>query len=142
MRTSDSDGFAMSARKHIALLSQASAVWIVFWLIGLPDYFRQYSPVVMGVLCTLLSLAICLYALWVLLPRSPQRRVRLAYWLSFYYSVPFALYDWLYCGVYLGHGAGYPVIYWYLSVFYVSVWLTFLPVAFLLNRRPAREQAA
>lgn len=128
----------MSARKHLALLSQASAVWILFWLIGLPDYYRQYSPVTLGVLCTLLSLAFCLYALVALLPRSPPRRVRLACWLSFYYTVPLALYDWLYCGLYLGHGAGYLATYWYLSVFYVSLWLTFLPVAYLLNRMPAR----
>jgi hypothetical protein len=48
--------------------------------------------------------------------------------------VPFAIYDWLYCGIHLGHGADYVWTYWYLSVFYLSIWLTFLPVAWLLNR--------
>jgi hypothetical protein len=124
----------ISPRKHLILLVQATAAWAGFWLIGLPDYYRQYSDQTLGVLCTLLSVAFCLFALMMLLPRRPQRRMTLAVWLSFYYSVPLALYDWLYCGVYLGHGAGYLTTYWYLSVFYVSLWLTFIPTAWLLNR--------
>jgi hypothetical protein len=127
----------ISLRKHGIIFLQASVAWVVFWLIGWPAYYQQYSTVTLGVLCTLLSVAFCLFAVMILLPRRRERRMPLAFWLSFYYSVPLALYDWLYCGLYLGHGAGYLTSYWYLSVFYVSLWLTFIPVAFLLNRAPA-----
>jgi hypothetical protein len=34
----------------------------------------------------------------------------LAFWLSFYYTIPLALYDWLYCGLYLGHGGLFDVL--------------------------------
>lgn len=113
---------------------QATLVWVAFWLAGLPDYYRQYSDRTLGVLCTLLSVAFCLYALALLLPRRPESRMPIAFWMSFYYSVPLAIYDGLYCGVHLGHGAQDLWTYWYLSVFYVSLWLTFVPIAWLLNR--------
>ncbi|MFZ5637611.1 MAG: hypothetical protein ACOY82_13610 [Pseudomonadota bacterium] len=113
---------------------QATLVWAAFWLAGLPDYYRQYTDRTLGVLCALLSVAFCLYAIGLLLPRRPASRMPIAVWMSFYYSVPFAIYDGLYCGVHLGHGAGYVATYWYLSLFYVSVWLTFVPIAWLLNR--------
>lgn len=124
----------MSARKHLILLLQSSLVWLLFWLIGLPDYYQQYSLVTLGILNTMLSLVFCLYALLTLLRSRPERRMSRAFWLSFYYTVPFALYDWWYCGLHLGHGAGYLSVYWYLTVFYVSLWLTFMPTAYVLNR--------
>jgi hypothetical protein len=128
------DSMSIAPRKHLAMFVQATLVWVGFWLAGLPDYYRQYSDRTLGVLCTLLSVVFCLYALVLLLPRRPRSRMPIALWMSFYYCVPFVIYDGLYCGVYLGHGAEYLWIYWYLSVFYVSVWLTFVPVAWLLNR--------
>jgi hypothetical protein len=138
-----SDKYRMTPKKHFSFLLQASAIWLLFWLIGLPDYYQQYPSVMLGVLCTLLSVAFCLFALLILVRTRPERRMSRAFWLSFYYSVPLAIYDWLYCGLYLDHGAGYLWTYWYLTVFYFSVWLTFMPTAYLLNRfsglRPARS---
>jgi hypothetical protein len=129
-----SDRHRMTPRKHFVLLLQASAIWLLFWLVGLPDYYQQYSSVILGILSTLLSLVFCLFALLILLRIRPERRMSRACWLSFYYTFPFAIYDWLYCGLYLGHGAGYLWTYWYLTVFYFSLWLTFMPTAYLLNR--------
>ncbi|MEZ5728490.1 MAG: hypothetical protein R3E48_11080 [Burkholderiaceae bacterium] len=50
-----------------------------------------------------------------------------------YYTLPFAILDTLYCGLYLGHGYSYLWKFWYLTVFYVSPWLTLLPTAALLR---------
>jgi hypothetical protein len=129
----------ISLRKHAVILSQASVAWLAFWIFGWPAYYQQYSDATLGVLSTLLSVAFCLFAVMILLPRRADRRMSLAFWLSFYYTVPLALYDWMYCGLYLGHGAGYLTTYWYLSVFYLSLWLTFIPVAYLLNRMPTTK---
>jgi hypothetical protein len=125
---------SIAPRRHLTMFMQASVVWVAFWLAGLPDYYRQYSDRTLGFVCTLLSVVFCFYALALLLPRRPESRMPIAFWMSFYYSVPFAIYDWLYCGIHLGHGADYVWTYWYLSVFYLSIWLTFIPVAWLLNR--------
>jgi hypothetical protein len=106
----------------------------MFWLLGLPSYYQQYSPVALGLACTLLSVAIALAALHVLSLSRSETRLSRAAWIAFYYTVPFALLDTLYCGVYLGHGASYLHKYWYLTVFYLIPWLTFPPTALLLSR--------
>jgi hypothetical protein len=121
------------ARGHASLLLQAVLVWGAFWLLGLPSYYQQYSSLALGVGCTLLSVAISLAALYVLSRGRPETRLSRASWIAFYYTVPFALLDAAYCGVYLGHGASYLHKYWYLTVFYVTPWLTFPPTAMLLR---------
>jgi hypothetical protein len=58
-------------------------------------------------------------------------------WLAFYITVPLLLYDVLYCGVYLGYGAGFVVEFWYLSVYYIVPWIILPPTGLWLDRRPA-----
>ncbi len=123
----------MSFRKHLALLIQGVVVWFAFWLLGLPDYYQQYSPTAIGIGCVLLSVALSLMAVWVLRRGRDAHRMSRAVWISFYYTVPFAVLDTFYCGVYLGLGWAYFWKYWYLTVFYLSPWLTFPPTAWLLR---------
>ena len=129
----------MTLKNHINLLGQASAIWLVFWLIGLPDYYQQYPSVLLGVACTILSVVFSLFAVFMLVRCRDEFRMSRAFWLSFYYTVPFAIYDTLYCAVYLGLGAGYLVSHWYLTVFYFSIWLTFIPTAVLLKARSQQK---
>ena len=109
-------------------------MWGLFWLAGLPGYYQQYSPVTVAVVCVLVSVAISLAALLILLRGRSETKLRRAVWISFYYTVPFAVLDWLYCGVYLGHGTAFLVRYWYLTVFYFTPWLSFVPTALLLRK--------
>jgi hypothetical protein len=122
----------MTPRKHLQLLTQGLLIWAGFWLLGLPHYYQQYSPASLGVACTILSVVISLAALHILL--HSQNRPARALWCSVYYTVPLMVLDTLYCGLYLGHGAGYLARYWYLTVFYVTPWLTFIPTERLLRR--------
>lgn len=124
----------MKLRNHFRLLGLAVAVWSAFWLAGLPDYYQQHSAAAVGVGSTVLSVAISLVALAVLARCNPRRRMQRAFWLALYFTLPFALLDYGYCGVYLGKGIGFWISYWYLSVFYLTPWLTFVPTAWLLNR--------
>jgi hypothetical protein len=125
----------VKAKTHVGLLVQALVVWSVFWVAGLPSYYQQYSPLALGVGCTLLSVLISLAAIYVLGRGRAEARMSRATWIAFYYTVPFALLDTLYCGVYLGRGASYLHEYWYLTVFYLTPWLTFPPTALLLQVR-------
>jgi hypothetical protein len=127
----------VAARKHFTLLLQAVSVWAAFWVAGLPAYYQQYSLLAMAVASILLSVAISLAALFVLRRGRAESRLRRACWLSVYYTIPFAALDAWYCGAYLGHGPGFLYTYWYLSVFYVTPWLTFIPTALLLRREDA-----
>jgi hypothetical protein len=124
----------MRPRTHIKTLVQAVLAWFGFWLLGLPDYYQQYSAAAVGIGSVLLSVAISLLFLFVLLRVAPARRFSVAFWLSVYYTLPFAILDTLYCGVYLGHGPSYLWTYWYLTVFYFSPWFTLLPTAALLQQ--------
>jgi hypothetical protein len=125
----------MTARQHFTLLLQAVCGWGVFWLAGLPAYYQQYSVRTMAIASILLSVAISLAAIVVLMGGRDATRRKRAFWLSVYFTFPFAALDALYCGWYLGHGAGFLSSYWYLSIFYVTPWLTFLPTAVLLGPR-------
>jgi hypothetical protein len=125
----------LHASTHAKTLVQMVLVWFGFWLLGLPDYYQQYSTAAVGAAAVLLSVLISLVCLAILLRTRPERRASKALWLSVYYTVPFALLDTLYCGIYLGHGASYLWKYWYLTVFYVSPWVTLLPTAALLRNR-------
>lgn len=129
----------MRPKTHLHLFIQASVIWLVFWLGGWPHYYQQYPPVLVGVACTVLSVVFSLLALAILLRSKPENRMSKALWLSFYYSVPLAVYDIAYCAVYLGLGMGYLVSHWYLTVFYVSIWLTFVPTALLLRSVALRK---
>jgi hypothetical protein len=124
----------MRLQNHFKLLAQTVLAWLGFWLLGLPEYYQQYSAAAVGIGIVILSVATSLLCLLILLRVSPKRRFVVAFWLSFYFTVPFALLDTWYCGIYLGHGSSYLWTYWYLTVFYVSPWLTLLPTAALLQR--------
>jgi len=130
----------MSVAKHLALLFQGMIVWALFWLAGLPGYYQQYSQVTMAVVCILVSVVISLGALHFLSRGRPEAKLRRAMWISFYYTVPFVFLDWLYCGIYLGYGTDFLVRYWYLTVFYFTPWLTFVPTALLLHRVQGARQ--
>jgi hypothetical protein len=125
---------ATRGRKHLTLLTLGLSAWVLFWLAGLPAYYQQYAATSTAIGCVLLSVAISLGALAVLSRGRPETRLPRAIWISFYFTVPLAILDWLYCGVHLGHGLAYLGRYWYVTVFYLTPWLTFVPTALLLNR--------
>jgi hypothetical protein len=109
----------MSVRGHSSLLAQAIAVWFAFWLLGLPAYYQQYSTVALAVACVVLSIVFALAAIAVLRSGTSRSRYRRAFWLSVYYTVP----------------------YWYLTVFYFTPWVTFIPTAILLGNEPENANA-
>ena len=133
----------MPNRGHLAILLIATLVWAGFWLAGLPSYYQQYSKRAMIWFDSLVLLPIAAAGYLVLKRVRPERRLSIACWLAFYFTVPLAVYDWLYCGVYLGHGAGFLSTYWYLSVYYAIPWILLPLTALLLNRaRSARTDDA
>jgi len=124
----------MNKRHHIRLWILATAVWAGFLLGGLPDYYQQYSTGFMlgFVLLVLLPIALVLY--FVLRRQAPRGRMTVALWIAFYFTVPLALYDWLYCGLRLGHGIAFVSEFWYLTVYYAIPWLLAPAIVLLVNR--------
>ncbi len=119
----------MRPATHTKLAAIAMFLWLAFWMGGLPDYYQQYSFWAMLTFCLALVPAIVLVG-WKAIGRvAVEQRRRFGFWLSFYFTVPFFLLDFAYCGVYLGHGWHFLVAYWYLTVFYVLLWLLIVPMA-------------
>jgi hypothetical protein len=129
----------MQWRSHGSLLAGATAAWAIFWLAGLPRYYQQYSTRTM-VWFDVVVLPPALWLLGRLLRRfAPGDRIRASLWMAFYFTVPLAVYDWLYCGIFLGHGVRFIYVFWYLSVYYVIFWPALPICAYVLNTRDARR---
>lgn len=88
----------------------------------------------MAIFVTVILVPISAVAFFVLKRVKPCRRMTLALWLSFYFTVPLALYDFLYCGLYLGEGMKFLLTYWYLTIYYVIPWVLLPLVGVRLNR--------
>ena len=50
-------------------------------------------------------------------------------------SIAWAVYDCLYCGIYLNHEAEFVYDYWYLTVYYVLPWILFHPTGWYIERK-------
>jgi len=125
----------MRLRKHLHLLLIVTMAWILFLIIGYPDYYQQYSTEFM-----IAFDIIILPPIWYIVYRSakrakPRRGFIISLWLSFYISVPLFIYDLIYCGIYLGHGMSFISTYWYLSVYYIVPWLFFPVTGFVVDKK-------
>ena len=127
----------MAARGHLRLALIAALVWLAFFAAGLPDYYQQYSTGALVAFEVVLLGPVGAAGYFALRRRSRRSRMRHALALSFHFTVPLFLYDLLYCGLYLGHGASFVVRYWYLTAYYLVPWLLFPLTARWLDAREA-----
>jgi hypothetical protein len=56
--------------------------------------------------------------------------------------VPLFVYDWLYCGIHLGHGLAFVGRYWYLTTYYAVPWILLPATAWWLDRVDAARAVA
>lgn len=125
----------MPLRSHVRIFIVMTLAWFLFWVIGLPDYYRQYSTrfMIMFDAAVLPPLVMVVYSMVKKARRG--RAMSLSLWLAFYMTVPLFLYDLLYCGWYLGHGFGFVWEYWYLTVYYIVPWVVFPVIARWVERQ-------
>lgn len=127
----------MTKKHHIRILIIASMVWFMFFLLGLPDYYLQYSTKPMVIFVITLLIPISIIFIIIIQKIRPKNRMSTALWYAFYFTVILAFYDSLYCGIYLGYGMGFLWVFWFLSIYYVIPWMLFPFIVILLNRRNA-----
>jgi hypothetical protein len=125
----------MKIKNHIRIFLIASLVWLFFLLAGMPDYYLQYSTKFMVLFVILLLIPISVIIFFVFKPVKSSRRLRIAFWYAFYFTFPLAIYDTVYCGIYLGYGVEFLSVFWFLSIYYLIPWLLFPVIAILLNRK-------
>ncbi len=105
----------MKGRGHIRLFLTATLVWAAFLLGGLPSYYQQYSTRFMLLFDVVVLVPIAGIVYLVLRSVRRERRLKVTVWIAVYFTVPLAIYDWLYCGIYLGHGMQFLSRFWYLT---------------------------
>ncbi len=125
----------MPLRNHVRLFIIVTVAWLLFWIAGRPDYYKQYSDTFM-----VFFDAAILPPLWLVVYVSAKkarkgRGLAVSFWLSFYITVPLFLYDLIYCGIHLGYGISFLWEYWYLTVYYVLPWLIFPLTGFWVDRK-------
>ena len=125
----------MYTKNHIRIFIIATIVWLGFLLAGMPDYYLQYSDQTMIYFVVLLLIPISVVLIFVFKPVKEHRRLTIAGWYAFYFTVPLAFYDSIYCGWYLGYGIDFLRVFWFLSIYYLIPWILFPMLAITLNRK-------
>jgi hypothetical protein len=123
----------MRLTTHFRIFAIAVAAWAAFFVTGLPDYYQQYPAAWMVAFLVVLIPPIIVVALKVIGHAAVGQRRSLATWLAFYFTLPLALLDYAYCGIYLGHGLAFLFRYWYLTVYYIVPWLILIPIGYRLS---------
>jgi hypothetical protein len=124
----------MRRKNHIRIFIIATIVWLVFFLAGLPDYYLQYSNQSMILFLIILIIPISIIIVIVFKPVKQHKRLTIALWYAFYFTLPLAIYDSIYCGYYLGYGVNFILVFWFLSIYYLVPWILFPIIALVLNR--------
>lgn len=125
----------MAFKKHAELLIYSFITWLIFYLLGLPDYYLRLPFTVKAVLViavTILYFPVTKYTLKKLW--DDERHMKNSLWLSFYLTLPLFIYDYLLLGIYKGLGIRFVFPYWYLTLFYFSFWLQFPFIAKNMER--------
>lgn len=119
---------------HLFLFGLGLAAWALFFLLGWPAYFQQYSTRTMAIFCVAQIPPAAAFGFWLIRRRPVLERVAFAGWLAFYTSVPYVVIDCLYLGLQQGMGAGFLSSHGYLTVSYFVPWLVFVPLGYYLGR--------
>ena len=124
----------MKTKHHVRILIFASLVWLFFLILGWPDYYLQYSTGKMIWFTALLLIPITVVIWNVFRPVKQSRRIQISLWYAFYFTIPLAIYDYIYCGIILDYGLRFVYVFWFLSVYYLIPWILFPAVARILNK--------
>lgn len=127
----------MGIGQHVHLFLMATTMWTMFFFAGLPTNYYQSWPIWGQLVGVVIIPAIALGWVAYLRVRAMDagRAAATSIWMALYFTVPFAIYDWLYLGMHLGAGWSFLSTHWYLSVFYIIPWLLLPLIGFWAGRR-------
>ena len=133
----------MNTKKHFQLLAYSFITWLIFYIIGLPDYYQQWyfwAKIATCVFVTLIYFPVTQYTLnkyW-----TDDKHLVNSCWLALYLTLPLFVYDYLLLAVYKGLGIGFVIPYWYLTFFYFSFWIQFPFVGWWMQRTKTQSVEA
>lgn len=125
----------MYLRRHLKLLLAVTIAWFLFWVAGLPDYYKQYNTTFMIVFDVIVLPPIWFVGYSSINKSRRGGEMNRSLWLAFYVTIPLFVYDFIYCGYYLGYGINFVWEYWYLTVYYILPWLILPPTGWWINQQ-------
>ncbi|VEP12710.1 conserved membrane hypothetical protein [Hyella patelloides LEGE 07179] len=120
---------------HINLLIMSFVTWLVFVLIGLPDYYQSWSFNAQVIICVLVTVLYFPLTVFILNKFGNQEYIKNSLWLAFYLTLPLFIYDYVYIVLIKGDDISFVFRYWYLSFFYFSFWIQFPLVGWLIKQK-------
>jgi len=129
----------MDLVKHIRLLINATIGWLIFVLIGLPNYYQDWPFKQLLYFCILVFFVVG-FLIYFMTRKFEGNLLSRALWIAFYIVVPLVLYDYIY--VHLLRGEPFELLnrFWYLSVFYIIPWFQAPLVYFFIVSRSIRNR--
>jgi len=123
-------------KKHIITYLITFLVWFIFLLFGLPsDYYLTWSFNAQVWLSIFAFLAIMPITYLVLQNLWKQNYLKNSLWIAFYASFPLAVYDYIYVGIIMEYGHSYIFSHWYLSIFYLIVWVEMPLIGWIMENK-------
>ena len=133
----------MTAKKHGQMVVYSFVTWLLFYLVGLPDYYQSWYFVAKVAICIAVTIAYVpatyytLRSYW-----SDGRHFANSLWLAFYLTLPLFIYDYLLLALYKELGIAFVFPYWYLTFFYFSFWIQFPVIGWWMERVGSQNSMA
>ena len=127
-------------RNHLDIFYLVTSFWTFFLLGGLwSEYYQTWSFVQTLIFVDLIpAIAMILIGPSLIKRFSIEKPIFAGFFVAFYFSIPFLVYDYIYIFLYLNKSYIYLIDYWYLTFFSIIPWINFPLTGYYLNKKKAR----
>jgi len=133
-RPKDAAAWPMDLRSHLRLLKTVTVAWIIFVVIGLPDYYTTWPFNKLLYFCVGTYFFVGFYILYKTRDYEGHYLPRVL-WVAFYIILPLVIYDFVYIAWILKEPFDLLNKFWFISVFYIVPWVqAFLIYLFLVSK--------
>ncbi|PKM41619.1 MAG: hypothetical protein CVV03_12140 [Firmicutes bacterium HGW-Firmicutes-8] len=130
----------MNIVSHLRLLITVTSAWVVFVIVGLPDYYQGWPFRRLLYFCILVYFLVG-FLIFLMMRKYKSYLLGRALWMAFYISVPLMIYDYIY--VYLIRQEPFDLLnrFWYLAVFYIVPWFQAPLIYFFMKSGQLRKKS-
>ncbi|MBU3914009.1 hypothetical protein KKA14_00570 [bacterium] len=123
-------------KKHIYLFLSASLIYVFFIVRGLHNnhYLDWHADFRISDCFSIMIFMLPMACFLLKVISEKQNYLKDSFWLAFYTSIPFIIFDLLYVGLVRGHGLIIFGKFWNLTIFYFIVWIEVPITGYLMQK--------
>lgn len=121
--------FGLKLKTHAGLLAMSFVTWLIFVIIGLPDYYQSWSLNAQVIIVIAVHVIYIPLTPFILKKLDNKEYLKNSWWLALYLTLPLFIYDYIFIVLIGGDNMSFVFRYWYLSLFYFSFWMEFPLIA-------------